>query len=275
MAPCPEPVMHHPIGAARALLLATVALAAVPAYAIDDRAVLRAGFMQADNRSDLRGRTRFLGRDYTFTQTFGSDGETTPRLDGEVRIGRRHRLVFNHFGYEQNEPAPLSEPISFDDATIPAGTQAFGNTDFRLTGIAYDFALVETPAVSVGLQLGVQYARLEGRLFAQSGASVYDEQGDESGYLPVAGLRAAFAPGDAWRVVLQGQHFDAGWAGIDDVRGRLTRASALVEYRFTERLGVHAGYEHIRIDAHDDDGDGLIGLDQRYRGPTLGISVAF
>lgn len=267
--------MHASIQAIRILLPATVALAAVPAYAIDDRAVLRGGFMQVDNRNDLRGRTRFLGRDYTFSQSFGSDGETTPRLDGELRLGRRHRLVFNHFGYEQNEPAPLSEPISFDNVTIPAGSQAFGNTDFRLTGVAYDFALVETPEVSVGLQLGVQYARLEGRLFARSGTSVYDERGNESGYLPIAGLRAAFAPSDAWRVVLQGQHFDAGWAGVDDVHGSLSRASALVEYRFTGRLGVHAGYERIRIDARDDDGQGLIGLDQRYRGPTLGVSIAF
>lgn len=261
----------------RAPLFATLALAltAMPAHAIDDSSTVRLSAWQADARNELRGRTQFLGSDYRFEETFDFGSDVLPRLDGELRLGERHRLVFNYFDYDSERAAALDEPISFDAITIPAGSFAVGDTEFRLAGLAYDFAVVETPTVSVGVQLGVQHARLEGRLFAQAGTGTYSESGEESGVLPVVGLRAAFASADAWRVTVQGQRFDAAWANLDGVRGGLTRASAVVEYRFTERFGVHAGYDYVRLGAQDEDGDGLIGLDQRLAGPMAGVTVAF
>lgn len=256
------------------LLALSCAAAALPAHAIDDRLTLRASAFQADATTELQGRTLFQGRDFTFEESFEGD-DVVPRFEGELKFGERHRLVFNYLDYDRDQRESLDEPISFDGITIPAGSVAFGDMKFRLAGLAYDFAVVETPTVSVGLQLGVQYARLEGRLRAESGLNVYDERGEENGALPVLGLRAGFAPADAWRVVLQGQHFDRDWVNLEDTRGSLTRANALVEYRFNERFGVHAGYDWFRVEAQDEGGDGLIGLEQRLQGPMAGLTLSF
>lgn len=264
--------------ATRALCLIPFALGcaavALPAHAIDDRVTLRASALQVDATSELRGRTQFFGTDYSFEESFEGD-EGVPRFEGELKFGQRHRLVFNYLDYDRGQQAVLEEPISFDTITIPAGSAAFGDMQFRLAGLAYDFAVVETPTVSVGLQLGVQYARLEGRLRAQSGLNVYDERGEEDGALPVLGARVAFAPVDAWRIVVQGQHFDSDWADLEDTTGSLTRASALLEYRFNPRFGAHAGYDWFRIDAQDEGSDGLVGLEQRLQGPMVGVTLAF
>ena len=48
-----------------------------------------------------------------------------------------------------------------------------------------------------------------------------------------------------------------------------------MEYRFTPSFGVFAGYDWFRLDTEREGGDGVIGLDQRFRGPTAGVTFAF
>ena len=55
----------------------------------------------------------------------------------------------------------------------------------------------------------------------------------------------------------------------------ISRANALVEYRFTPTVGVFAGYDWFKIDAKRNGGDGTIGLDQRFTGPMAGVSFTF
>lgn len=259
------------------------ALATSPdAHAIEDgRFVLRAGGLNVEADSEVRGRTTFEGEDYEFDEDFdfGSD-ELVPRLDGELRLGQRSRLVFNYFDYGKTQRSTLDEAISFDEVgvpiTLPAGSFAESDIDFRVAGLAYDFAVVENDTFSLGLQLGVQHAKLEGSIYAQAGTESYRDSGDESGTLPVLGARMTFAPSEQWRISVQAQGFDTDWGDFDsDTEGSVTRALAVVEYRFNENFGIHAGYDYFRINAYDEGGDGLIGLDQRFRGPMAGITVAF
>lgn len=259
-------------------LLATLALVtALPAHAIDDdRFLLRASAFNGDGRVDVEGRTTFQGAPDPYAERFETGRTTVPSVDAQLRLGTRHRLVFNSVSFDADEDATLDEPISFDTVTIPAGSTARGEAELRLTGLAYDFAVVESPTVSAGLQLGVQNARVSGRLRAQSGTNVYDESDSENGTLPVLGARLTFAPGPSWRLDAQAQHIDAGWLGADDYEGSLTMAHALAEYRFGGRFGVHAGYKSIRVDLRDpEQEDGVTGFDLRFDGPVVGLTVAF
>ena len=259
------------------LLALALAGVAAPAHAIDeDRFVLRASAFNGDGRLRVAGNTPYLGNAETFDETFDTGRDTVPALDAQWRLGDRHRLVFNYTRFDGEESATLGEEISFDDVVIPAGSSARADAEMSLGGVAYDFAVVEAPTVSWGLQLGVQEARVEGRLRAVSGANTYDRSDSESGLLPLVGTRLTFAPSENWRVNAQVQHLDAGWLDSDDIDGKLTQAHAIVEYRFGGRFGVHAGYKWMRLDLQDRDGDeGINRFEQRFNGPVAGVTIAF
>lgn len=259
------------------LLAAALAAIALPAHAIDDdRFVLRASAFNGDGRIDVEGRTTYLGAPDTYAERFDTGSSTVPALDAQLRIGERHRLVFNYLSLDEDENTTLDEPISFDTVTIPAGSTARGEAELRLTGLAYDFAVVESPTFSAGLQLGVQNARVSGRLRAQAGVNTYDESDSEDGTLPVVGTRLTFAPSETWRFEAQAQHVDAAWFDEEDFEGTFTLAHAIAEYRFGGRFGVHAGYKWMRIDLRDPEQDeGVTGFDLRFDGPVVGLSVAF
>lgn len=260
-----------------ALAALSLAAAALPAHAIDDdRFVLRASAFNGDGRVDVEGRTTYLGAPDTYAERFETGSTTVPAIDAQLRLGERHRLVFNAIRFDEDQDATLDEAIAFDTVTIPAGSTARGEAELRLAGLAYDFAVVESPTFSAGLQVGVQNARVSGRIRAVAGTDVYDESDSEDGTLPVLGARLAFAPNANWRVEAQAQHVDADWMGADDYEGSLTLAHALAEYRFGGRFGVHAGYRWTRVDLRDPEQDeGVTGFDLRFDGPVVGLTVAF
>ncbi len=266
--------MHQPL---RRFLAFALAAAILPAHAIeDDRFVLRAAAFNGDGRVNVEGRTTYLGAPETYAERFDTGSSTVPAVDAQLRLGERHRLVFNYVSFDEDQNATLDETISYDTITIPAGSTARGEVELRRAGVAYDFAVVESPTFSAGLQLGVQNARVSGRIRAESGADVYDESDSEDGTLPVVGARLTFAPNETWRVEAQAQHVDANWFGTDDFDGTLTMAHALAEYRFGGRFGVHAGYKWMRIDLRDPEQDeGVTGFDLRFYGPVVGLTVAF
>ncbi|RZA33017.1 MAG: hypothetical protein EOP92_23045 [Lysobacteraceae bacterium] len=262
------------------VFLASMAAAALPLPALaasdDARFTLRLGAMDVDAQGEITANTVFQGEDLQFAQDFDFGGkEIVPRLDGTFRFGERSRLVFDYFRYDKDREAVLGEDLSFDEVTIPAGSFARAETRFQLASLMYDYSIVEAESVSVGLQIGAEWAKLEGRLQAEAGEATYDDRATEDGFAPVVGARVTFTPGEKWRVNLQGQYLDADWGDFGDYEGSISRANALVEYRFTENFGVFAGYDWFKLDATRHGGDGSLGLDQRFKGPVAGVTLAF
>jgi len=242
----------------------------------DDRFTLRLGAMDVDAQSELTADTVFNGEEQQFSQDFDFGGnEIVPRIDGVFRFGERSRLVFDYFKYDKDREATLGEDLSFDDVTIPAGSFARAETEFQLASLMYDYSVVDTDSVSVGLQIGAEWAKLEGKLHAEAGEDVYDDSSSEDGYAPVVGARVTFTPSDKWLVNFQGQYLDADWGDFGDYEGSISRANALVEYRFTDNFGVFAGYDWFKLDATKSGSDGSLGLDQRFEGPIAGVTLTF
>ena len=263
------------LAAAPALSLASIAAHAQDQEA--DRFTLRVGAMSASADSTLSAETTFMDERYRFSENvdFGSD-EWVPRIDGVFRFGDRHRLLFNYFRYAEDRDYALGEDIVLGETTVPAGSTAAFDTRFDLAGAVYDFAVVETPTASVGLQLGVQHARLEAELRAASEGESFLARESRTGTAPVVGARLGFNTADQrWRFVAQGQYLDADWGDFGDYSGDLTRANALVEYRFTEHFGLYAGYDWFKLNVRQHGADGSVGLDQRFRGPIAGVTLAF
>lgn len=53
------------------------------------------------------------------------------------------------------------------------------------------------------------------------------------------------------------------------------RANALVEYRFTNNLGIHAAYDWLRLNANRTRNSATVGIELRFMGPTVGMTLAF
>lgn len=259
------------------LILAFGAIGVPAAHAQEpDRFTLRLGAMNVDADGVLSGRTTFQGQDLRFSQDFDFGGEElVPRIDGVFRMGQRHRLIFDYFQYDKDRRATLGEDLSYDDVTIPAGSFAKGKAKFQLASLMYDYAVVDTPTFNLGLQIGAEWAKLEGRLYAEAGENSYETRSSDDGYAPVVGLRLTATPNEKWLFNLQGQYLDAGWGDFGDYDGSITRANALVEYRFTPHFGLFAGYDWFKLDVERAGSDGLLGLDQRFKGPIAGVTLAF
>jgi hypothetical protein len=193
------------------------------------------------------------------------------------RLGNRHRLLFNDFRYGEDREYALDERIDLGGIGAPAGSAASLDADFDLGGLVYDFAVIETPTTSFGLQIGAQRAELTAHLRATSDSGeTYNARQSERGAAPALGVRLGLNTQDQrWRWVVQGQYLDADSGDFDNYNGDLTRANALVEYRFTDHFGVHAGYDWFKLDLRQSGADGAAGLDQRFRGPMAGLTFAF
>lgn len=258
-------------------LCAAAALFAPAAHADDDRFTLRLSGMHAKAETQFTANAIVGGDAYEYESQRWEIGEkTVPRIEGMFRAGDRHRLLFNYFRYSEGNTATLGQDLDFDGIEFPADSQAHLDTDFHLASLVYDYAVVETPNASLGLQIGLESARLEADLRATAGDESFRAHGRETGYAPVVGLRAAANTADGrWRFVAQGQYLDADWGDFDDYDGDISRANALVEYRITPKVGVHVGYDWFKLNIHKSGSDGTVGLDQRFRGPVAGLTLAF
>lgn len=257
-------------------LLATTS--AVHADEGDDRFTLRLGAIHLDADNTLRGSTVIGGEPVSFDEDFQLGGkEWEPRVDGVFRISERQRLIFDYFRYTKDRRETLDEGFSYGDASVPAGSFIKGELKYQIASLVYDYAVVDSERFELGLQLGAEYAKVSTTAYADLGdlyeGQFLDEKAD--GVAPVVGARLTFQPAERWRVNLQGQYLNTDWGNFDDYEGDLSRANAIVEYRFTDNVGLFAGYDWFRLDVDQSGSDGVIGLKQEFKGPVAGITLAF
>lgn len=266
----------------RAICLSALACLALPTAAMaaqhDDRFTLRVGAINLNSDNTLRGATDVGGRTLRFDEDFDLGGkEWEPRIDGVLRLGQRHRLIFDYFRFNKDRREVLDQGVSWEGENVPAGSFVKGELTYQVTSLVYDYSVVDTPDFQWGLQLGAEYARVSARADADLGTlyrgRFLDEKAD--GAAPVVGMRLTFMPGERWLVNLQGQYLNTDWGNFDDYDGSLSRANAIVEYRFTEKFGVFAGYDWFRLDVDQTGRDGLVGLKQSFKGPMAGVTLAF
>jgi hypothetical protein len=206
---------------------------------------------------------------------FGFGHHTSPRFDGMFRISDRNRLIFDYFSYRKSGGATLDHDVDVgDDVILPEGSFARGQAKFELASLIYDYSVIDTPTFSGGLQIGAEWAKVSASAKADIGDVHYREGASRDGYAPVVGLRLTAKPADKLLLNFQAQYLDAGWGNFD-FDGKIERANAIAEYRFTPNFGVYAGYDWFKVKYEEAgrDGIGSIGLD--FKGPIGGLTFAF
>ncbi|MGA9422830.1 MAG: hypothetical protein WBW61_10745 [Rhodanobacteraceae bacterium] len=252
-------------------------LTAQHARADDDRFTLRLGAMQVGGDIGLDGAVNVAGDSYRFSSgRLYFDHRTVARVEGTFHFSEHNRLLFNYFRYDRDRRYALDNDATFGDITIPAGSAAKFGAKFDLGSLVYDYALVETPTVSVGMQIGAEWANLEGNVQASDGTHSFSSREGKTGAAPVVGLRLSANTVDhRWGFVTQGQYLDADWGSFNGYGGKLSRANVLAEYRFTRNLGVYAGYDWFKLNIRRDFDIARVGLALRFNGPTAGVVFAF
>ncbi|MEO7014450.1 MAG: hypothetical protein ABI127_09070 [Dokdonella sp.] len=259
------------------VLLTTGILATLPAQADDDRFTLRLGAIQVDGNAHVNAAVDLPGNGYSYSSgriDFGK--RTVPRVEGVFRFSERNRLLFNYFSYDNDDRYALTDDLVVGGNTLPAGTMAVAKAQFDLGSLVYDYALIETPTVSVGAQIGAAWADLKGSISVGSQDIQVRSSENVNGAAPVVGVRLSTITADhKWGFTAQAQYLNARWGSFEPYGGNISRANALVEYRFTNTLGIYGGYDWFRLKADRTRNNDDVGFDLRYMGPTAGLTLAF
>lgn len=264
--------LHAPAASIAIVMLAGASLTA-PAHADDDRFALTvSGFRPASHTKVSAHADDVLGETLDFEDRFALARKATRlRLDGMLRLGDRHRLVFNHYDLERHRSTVIDETIRYDGYTFPIDTVVSGRFDFSLTTLSYEYALVETSSLMVGAQIGAHWAKARIRIRSED-TPIADVGTRAEGGSPALGLRVLATPGGRWRL---GSYVQAFQADIGDVDARFTRAGVFAEYRIARHLGVQLGHDWFKLDADYSKPRWNGQLDLDIRGPTAGLTLAF
>lgn len=283
-------------------LLITAALAASPAASPafeQDRFNLRvSGFhAESDLAVDARGTLR-LGEDSEDAagRAHLVDRSRRAHIQVEFGLAPRHRILGGYYDvrerngfFQQWRPTVNALPGNDPEVSMSAD---YG-VDFRLANLMYEFALVDTERWLVGVGAGIHWAKLgadadvllEAAYAGETLATEGQFEWTRSRWAPSLGARIAYAPSDRWRLGLEAQGFSTGWGNFTSERGHYERAGLRAEYRVTERIGLHAGYDWFRIVLRDDFSareevldarlDGTWRANLRVHGPTVGLTFGF
>lgn len=284
----------------RLLIAAALAASPLASLAIEqDRFNLRVSGFHAESRLslDARGVLQLGGASEGAAGSASLvDRSRRAHLQAELGIAPRHRILGGYYDVRERNGfferwQPVVDELPGNDPELALGADYV--VDFRLANLMYEFALVDTERWVVGVGAGIHWAKLgadadvllEAAYAGETRSAEGQFEWTRSRWAPSLGARIAYAPSDRWRLGLEAQGFSTGWGNFTSERGHFERAGLRVEYRLTDRLGLHAGYDWFRIVLRDDFGareeaidarlDGTWRANLRVHGPTLGLTIAF
>lgn len=90
--------------------------------------------------------------------------------------------------------------------------------------------------------------------------------------LPNVRLQGFYALSPRWALAAS-----IGWlsASYNDYSGSFTYLHARTTYRFTKRFGASIGYQFVDVELDHDKGNGEVGVDIQFEGPTVVLSYSF
>lgn len=283
-----EASMPHTIVSTGFLLLLGASASAVQAAPDEDRFTFRASAFDTDSRIRIAAEgtvgNEQINADFADVGSLGDD-ERSERFEATYRIAERHRLSASYYDLQPTKSYVLDEAIGFEELPeyeIPAGSRADVGIEFRLATLMYEYALVENEQWTLGAQVGIHWAKLA----AFASVDVPDIADDrvewERKRRSIAlGARLQYRPSEKWRFGVEVQGYDTDWGNFVSENGHFERGGLLAEYRFTEHVGIHAGYDWFRLKLRDTVADEdyfyslLLDGELRVHGPTLGLTVAF
>ncbi len=195
------------------------------------------------------------------------------RVDGYVRLGRRHQLRAGYIRLDRGAGVLLQRQIQWGEELFDVNVGVTSTLDLTLVPINYRFAVVKSDRVDFGLSAGV-FAMFADASVAAPLASINEAEALDFP-LPVFGadLEVALAPG----LFLQGggEYFAIDFQGVD---GSWRELRTALEYFPVRYAGIGVGYRHVDLEVDGTEALDLgteIFFDYRLSGPQAYVSLAF
>jgi hypothetical protein len=245
---------------------------------VADRFNVRGGpfFASHDTRARVDSETLGIGTLVNLEDDLGLQSSTrTGRIDGYVRLGRRHQIRGGFISLRRGANVRLQRQVQWGSEVFNVDVGVESAVDLKLIPANYRFSVVKSDRVDIGLSAGVFALVADARVAApEAGIS----EGESATFpLPVFGgdFDVAVAP----RVFLIGgvEYFGL---SIQDVSGSWSEFRGGVEVFPLRNVGLGAAYRHVNIEIDGTDaltgapGDTQLFFDYRFSGPQAYLTLA-
>ncbi len=207
------------------------------------------------------------------------DSTSDFRLEGYVRLGRRHRLVLGYLQLNRSAVSRLTGQIEWDDEVFPIDTNVATLWDTRVVTVQYRFSVFQRERLDVGISAGLFAIKVRSGIAL--GDSLDDVAGDvaERAPLPMLGFGVEWEFARGFMLRARGQYLALSIS--DTIDGSWGEAAAALEwypFESARQLGFGAGYNYADIDVKLRFGE-IIEKDfvyqYRFRGPVVYAVLSF
>jgi hypothetical protein len=221
------------------------------------------------------------GTEISLEDDFGHDADdTTLKVDGYWRFGRRGRLDFAYQTFRRGAEHTLERDIVFGDETYHVGATIDSDARLDVGELYYSYSLLNTGEAEVGLMLGVSSffnewdVEATGSATGGGGAQAGSTQRESKELIaPIPAIGAHFR-----YTLLPGflAHGRVKWmkATISDYTGSMLQWRAGLDYFFTPNFGIGAAWDSTDVDVEKQT-EGTVALQYKYDGPVGYVAIAF
>jgi hypothetical protein len=174
------------------------------------------------------------------------DDDVIPAFSVAFRPWSKHRFFFSYMGMDRDASEILSEDITFDGITFPAGTDVDTQFDIDMYRAGYTWSFLQNETWELGFSVGAYWINMDMKMSAMDGA--VDADYDESEPFPMVGFSGSWLLNENWLIRGTAEAFSI---DMNDTEGDFYDVRLELEYAFTESLSIGAGYDLVRIDAKD------------------------
>ena len=267
---------------ARAAALAAAALLSGAALA-DDAATqllqstwtLRVAVVRANVDTVLRADgPNGTGTSIDLGDTFGvSQSQTEPAFTGGWRFAQRHQILVDYFSLRRKGTRVINSDIAWGGEVFPASDTLTATFKDEVIAVSYAYSFLHEANYELAASIGVHFDRFVAKLDSQALGQVARSVAEGADLpLPVIGLQGAYAFDGNWAVFGKYQWFGLEYNGIS---GRLDVGRIGLGYYPFRNVGFELGYAYTREDLGLSKRSWTGEIQHEYKGPYLGMNLAF
>ena len=201
------------------------------------------------------------------------------RMEGYLRLGKRHRLVLGYIRMNRDAVNRLNGQIEWEDEVFPIDAQVATVWDTRVLSFQYRFSVFQRERVDVGVSLGLFAMKIKSGIALGSNIADVSEDVSEQAPLPMLGLGLEWEFARNFMLRARGQYLAISIQ--DTVDGNWGEGAVAVEWYPLEsfrQLGIGAGYNYANIDVQLEIGEVSLQEFQykyKFRGPVVYAVLSF
>ncbi len=253
------------------LVLAPLITAAADAETSSWTAWARAFYATSD--ADIRVDSRTLdvsGTLIDFEDDLGVDRrKALPMFGLQWRFAERHSVGLAYFELRRSGRAILEDEIRWGNAVYPVSADISSFFDTKVARLAYRYDFAPGERVDVWIGGGIHVTEMSAGV---SEATLGGVDVSHSAPLPMFTGALDFHLAPKWTLVAMAE-----WFGIEigDIEGGLSHADLALRWQTWQKVGLSVGYNYFELDFEQGDADFKGLFDYSYKGPFLGVDVAF